>query len=140
MTPKQLEAFFAAVRAKQERKKEAVERKKQKQLDNLKKQQEKAKKRLENEEYTLNRTVRVYHNRYVDRSFADDEVYSTREELMEAEKRGEGSIRWDVFDKLVNETKKIWEGKDLQRLRGRLEKLNATRNGVSFIKRIELST
>lgn len=35
--------------------------------------------------------------------FNEDTLYLTREELIEAEKRGEGSIRWDVFDRLVEE-------------------------------------
>ncbi len=33
-------------------------------------------------------------------------IYETREELMEAEKRGEGKLNWEFFDKLVKEVKK----------------------------------
>ena len=34
------------------------------------------------------------------------DIYETREELMEAEKRGEGKLNWDFFNKLVNEVRK----------------------------------
>ena len=33
-------------------------------------------------------------------------LYETREELMEAEKRGEGKLNWEFFDKLVKEVRK----------------------------------
>ena len=45
--------------------------------------------------------------------FNEDTLYLTREELIEAEKRGEGSIRWDVFDKLVEEARK-WNEEHLK--------------------------
>ena len=34
------------------------------------------------------------------------DIYETREELMEAEKRGEGKLNWEFFDKLVKEVRK----------------------------------
>ena len=34
------------------------------------------------------------------------DIYETREELMEAEKRGEGKLNWDFFNKLVKEVRK----------------------------------
>ena len=33
-------------------------------------------------------------------------LYETREELMEAEKRGEGKLNWEFFNKLVKEVRK----------------------------------
>lgn len=45
--------------------------------------------------------------------FNEETLYLTREELIEAEKRGEGSIRWDVFDRLVEETRK-WNEEHLK--------------------------
>jgi len=33
----------------------------------------------------------------------ESDLYQTREELQEAEKRGEGAINWDVWDKLIKE-------------------------------------
>ena len=34
------------------------------------------------------------------------DIYETREELMEAEKRGEGKLNWEFFDKLVKKVRK----------------------------------
>ena len=34
------------------------------------------------------------------------DIYETREELMEAENRGEGKLNWDFFNKLVKEVRK----------------------------------
>lgn len=108
-TQQQLQEFFRLHREKQLRKKQreikAVERKKQHILDNTKEQEEKALKRLEKYVYRSQRTIIIYRSKYIDRFQADDEVYKTREELMEAERRGEGKIQWDVFDKLIEETK-----------------------------------
>ena len=36
----------------------------------------------------------------------EDDLYNTRQELMEAQERGEGAINWDVWDKLIEKTKK----------------------------------
>lgn len=109
-TQQQLQEFFRLQREKQLRKKQreikAVEHKKQHILDNTKEQEEKALKRLEKYVYRSQRTIIIYRSKYIDRFQADDEVYKTREELMEAERRGEGKIQWDVFDKLIEETKR----------------------------------
>ena len=35
------------------------------------------------------------------------DIYETREELMEAEKRGEGKINWEYFDSAVNRVRDI---------------------------------
>ena len=35
------------------------------------------------------------------------DIYETREELMEAEKRGEGKINWDYFDDAVNRVRDL---------------------------------
>ena len=35
------------------------------------------------------------------------DIYETREELMEAEKRGEGKINWEYFDSAVNRVRGI---------------------------------
>ena len=44
-------------------------------------------------------------NKYVERFPSDENVYNTREEIMEAEKRNEGKINWDKFNQLVEKTK-----------------------------------
>ena len=37
------------------------------------------------------------------------DIYETREELMEAEKRGEGKINWDYFDEAVKRVRDLIE-------------------------------
>lgn len=49
--------------------------------------------------------LHIIHNPLVQRMYADNELYQTREEIMEAEKRGEGKINWDAFDRLVKKTR-----------------------------------
>lgn len=49
--------------------------------------------------------VAVYNNRYVNRELSEECLYLTREELMKAEKRGEGSIRWNVWNSLVKKVR-----------------------------------
>ena len=48
----------------------------------------------------------IYNTKYVERFVGEDDLYVTREQLKEAEARGEGKIHWDRFDKLVNKTRK----------------------------------
>ena len=48
----------------------------------------------------------IYNTKYIDRFVGEDNLYVTREQLKEAEARGEGKIHWDRFDELVNKTKK----------------------------------
>lgn len=47
----------------------------------------------------------IYNNKYVERFPSDEDLYNTREEIMEAEKRYEGKINWDKFNQLVEKTK-----------------------------------
>lgn len=90
----------------------AQERKRRQQheqhLRDLEKQAQEA---LKEEIEPLPRTILIYHTRYIERFTDDTEVYNTREELKEAEKRNEGRIRWDLFDKLIQLTKEQIETK-----------------------------
>lgn len=47
----------------------------------------------------------IYNNRYIERFPSDEDLYNSREEIMEAEKRNEGKINWDKFNQLVEKTK-----------------------------------
>lgn len=49
--------------------------------------------------------LKTYHSTTIERFSSDDELYTTREQLMEAEDRGEGKINWSVWDRLVEESK-----------------------------------
>ena len=44
--------------------------------------------------------------RYASTIFLGD-IYETREELMEAEKRGEGKINWDYFNSAVKRVRDL---------------------------------
>lgn len=55
----------------------------------------------------LSRVIQIYNTKYTERFADDNKLYTSRNELKEAEKRGEGKIRWDVWDNLVNKTKKL---------------------------------
>ena len=44
---------------------------------------------------------RVYNSNLIERETAEENLYTTREELMAAEERGEGKINWEKFDQLV---------------------------------------
>lgn len=55
--------------------------------------------------------LKALFTRYMDSSQFGQEssLYLTREELQAAEERGEGKIRWDVFDKLVAKNREFME-------------------------------
>ena len=44
---------------------------------------------------------KVYNSNLIERETAEENLYTTREELMAAEERGEGKINWEKFDQLV---------------------------------------
>lgn len=44
----------------------------------------------------------IYHSNLIERETPTDDLYTTREELMEAERRGEGAINWTLWNELVN--------------------------------------
>ena len=47
-------------------------------------------------------SITIYQSNLIERETAEEDLYQTREELMEAEDRGEGAINWELWDKLVN--------------------------------------
>lgn len=49
--------------------------------------------------------VPVYNSNYVQREPAEEDLYQTREELMQAEKRMEGEINWEVWQQLIDKLK-----------------------------------
>lgn len=105
----QLQAIFQEIKERQQRRKEALQRKVEKQQKKIEKVQEKVDKRHEKYLYEQQRTLIIYHTRYIQRFLDDYATYDTIEELKEAENRGEGAINWDVWNKLVDETRKQLE-------------------------------
>ena len=117
LTKEQLEERFRISREKQAKKKE-VERKK-KEAERKKRKEESDKRRKEtmaelNKPRKINlvkldtpSTTKEWKHYVVDNNSSIisrilvGDIYETREELMEAEKRGEGKLNWDFFNKLV---------------------------------------
>ena len=55
--------------------------------------------------------IRALYGKHIDSSQfgSDKDLYLTREELQEAEKRGEGKINWDKFDELIAKNREYME-------------------------------
>lgn len=55
--------------------------------------------------------IRALYGKHIDSSQFGQEssLYATREELQAAEARGEGEIRWDVFDRLIAKNREFME-------------------------------
>lgn len=116
LTKEQLQERFRISREKQAKKKEAERKKRKAESDKRRKETmaelNKPRKinlvKLDTPTTTKERTITHY---VVDDSSLISAIlignlYETREELMEAEKRGEGKLNWDFFDKLVKEVRK----------------------------------
>ena len=121
LTKEQLQERFKLSRERQAKKKEAERKKKEAER---KKRKEESDKRRKETMAELNRprkinlvkldtsTEKEWKHYVVDncssiisRILVGD-IYETREELMEAEKRGEGKLNWEFFNKLVKEVRK----------------------------------
>lgn len=116
LTKEQLQERFKLSRERQAKKKEAERKKRKAESDKRRKETmaelNKPKKinlvKLDTPTTTKERTITHY---AVDDSSLISAIlignlYETREELMEAEKRGEGKLNWEFFDKLVKEVRK----------------------------------
>ena len=122
LTKEQLQERFKLSREKQQKKREAERKKKE--AERRKRKEESDKRRKEtmaelNKPRKINlvkldtpSTSKEWKHYVVDdtssiisRILVGD-IYETREELMEAEKRGEGKLNWEFFDKLVKEVRK----------------------------------
>ena len=116
LTKEQLQERFKLSRERQAKKKEAERIKRKAETDKRRKETmaelNKPKKinlvKLDTPTITKERTITHY---AVDDSSLISAIlignlYETREELMEAEKRGEGKLNWEFFNKLVKEVRK----------------------------------
>ena len=115
LTKEQLQERFRLSRERQAKKKEAERKKRKAESDKRRKETmaelNKPKKinlvKLDTPKITKERTITHY---AVDDSSLISAIlignlYETREELMEAEKRGEGKLNWEFFNKLVKEVR-----------------------------------
>ena len=116
LTKEQLQERFKLSRERQAKKKEAERKKRKAESDKRRKETmaelNKPRKinlvKLDTPKITKERTITHY---VVDDSSLISAIlignlYETREELIEAEKRGEGKLNWEFFDKLVKEVRK----------------------------------
>ena len=116
LTKEQLQERFRLSRERQAKKKEAERKKRKAESDKRRKETmaelNKPRKinlvKLDTPTITKERTITHY---AVDDSSLISAIlignlYESREELMEAEKRGEGKLNWEFFDKLVKEVRK----------------------------------
>lgn len=71
-----------------------------------KKQEKMPQKAQEKQIEVFSSILTIYNTKYIERFVGDDDLYVTREQLKEAEERGEGKVNWDRFDELVNKTRK----------------------------------
>lgn len=115
-TQESLQRLFEASRLRQKKKKRLQEQKykKAKQAvkkalaDKLSTKDEKLAQKAQEQQITaISRTITIYNTKYVERFADEGELYNTREELMEAEQRGEGKINWDKFNEIVEQTKQF---------------------------------
>ena len=115
LTKEQLQERFRISRERQAKKKEAERKKRKAESDKRRKETmaELNKPRKINlvklETPTTSKECKHYvvdsYSSIISRILVGD-IYETREELMEAEKRGEGKLNLEFFDKLVKEVKK----------------------------------
>ena len=122
LTKEQLQERFRISREKQAKKKEAERKKKEAERKKRKEESDKLRKETMAE---LNRprkinlvkldsptTTKEWKHYVVDNASSIisrilvGDIYETREELMEAEKRGEGKLNWEFLDKLIKEVRK----------------------------------
>ena len=114
-TQESLEKLFEASRLRNDKRKRLQEQKYKNAQEAVKKalakqqskKQEKTPQKAQEQQIeAFSRTITIYNTKYIERFVGEDDIYVTREQLKEAEARGEGKIHWDRFDELVNNTRK----------------------------------
>ena len=113
-TEESLKKLFAESRARNEKRKQKEQLKYKKASQSVKKaladklsikQEKVAQKAQEQPQIEFSRTICIYNTKYIERYASDEDLYQTREELEDAEKRGEGKLNWKLLDELVKQTK-----------------------------------
>lgn len=60
----------------------------------------------QNKPSNFNYSLTIYHTSLIERQTAEEDLYQTREELMNWEDKHYQCIRWDIWDELVNKLRK----------------------------------
>ena len=113
LTKEKLQERFRLSRERQEKKKQAEKERrraiKQEVLEELKKP--KKIKLIKLDGYKESSKEKIHYSVYTESSLISNiligDIYETREELMEAEKRGEGKLNWEYFDASVKRVRDI---------------------------------
>lgn len=112
-TQSSLQKLFEASRRRQQQLKEQESKKYRKAQEAVKKalakqqsngQEKTPQKPQKQPQIELSRTIHIYNVKYIERFADDDDLYQTREELEEAMPN---NINWRLWDKLIQETKKM---------------------------------
>ena len=113
-TKESLEKLFEASRLRQQRLKEQETKKYKKAQEAVKKdlakqqskkQEKTPQKGCKQPQIEFSSILTIYNTKCIERFVGEDDLYVTREQLKEAEARGEGKINWDRWDELVQRTK-----------------------------------
>ena len=112
-TQSSLQKLFEASRRRQQQLKEQESKKYRKAQEAVKKalakqqsngQEKTPQKPQKQPQIEFSRTIHIYNVKYIERFADDDDLYQTREELEEAMPN---NINWRLWDKLIQETKKM---------------------------------
>ncbi len=118
-TKQELEAYYAECRQAreqrklQEREKKRLQALKMKRVDKLQAEREKSAQKAQKQAIiqitiqTLRTPIPIYHSNQFERDSAEEDLYLTREELMQAEERGEGAINWSFWNYLTEKTRNM---------------------------------
>ena len=111
-TQASLKRLFAASRARNEKKKQQEQLKYRKAQEAVKKalaKQQSIKDKETPQNYwkqpqiEFSRIITIYNSRYIEKFIGEDDLYTTREELENAEPN---NINWRLWDSIVNKTRK----------------------------------
>lgn len=109
MTEERFQQLIQEVKTKAKKKEEKEKRQKAILREKKRKAREKAMKKEKSQQKAKEAQFQafyIYNDKYIERETAITDLYLSREELKEAEKRGEGSINWDKWDELIQKSKK----------------------------------
>lgn len=72
----------------------------------------------QNKPSNFNYSLSIYHTSLIERQTAEEDLYTTREQLMDWEDKHYQCIRWDIWDKMVTKLRKEFGyGRQLPRTR-----------------------
>lgn len=111
-TEEELKQLFEISRLSQQRKKEKEKQRYKKASQDVKKALDRKQQREQKQsqpkpqkQVKITFSLSIYNSNLIEREAAEEDLYQTREQIMEAEERGEGKLNWDLFDRLVRETR-----------------------------------